>query len=341
MPLQVVLLGPREVGFREYTDKPLGPGQVRVRTVLSAISHGTEMNYYRGTAPQLHKRRDRGLNLFLEGEPTRAYPRTLGGGGAGKVVEAGRGVKAVAVGDSVWLPGAHRETETVAEEAARVGRLPEGVTPEMAVFTWLGRVALNGVRDAKIGVGDQVAVFGLGTVGLLAAQLARLDGASRVFAVDRVERRLRKAEEHGAVALDTRRVDPSLEVKRKTGGRGVDVAIEASGSYWCLHHAIRCCVSDGRVVTLGFYQGGGSDLYLGEEWHHNHPSVMTSSRGNLPRGPGWDSARVIATLMELFRERRLLVEDLITHRFSFREAAKAYELLDKRPEETIKVVLEF
>ena len=92
------------------------------------------------------------------------------------------------------------------------------------IFTSLARVALNAVHDARIKVGDNVAVFGLGTIGLMVVQLAKLSGANKVFAVDLIDKRLRKAEEYAVVAPNANVVDASVEIKKRTGGKGVDVA---------------------------------------------------------------------------------------------------------------------
>ena len=347
MPTELVLLGPRRVGFRDYEERPLRAGEVRLKSLLSGISHGTEMSHYRGTAPFYRKRWDPQLRMFVEGGGVTAYPTTSGYENVSVVIERGGGVKAIEVGDRVWAARPHRETNIAAEDDLRSGRLallPDEVSDEEGVFTSLARTALNAVHDARVKVGDNVAVFGLGAIGLMAVQLAMLSGARKVFAVDLIERRLKKADGYGAVALDARGVDAPAEIKRGTGGKGVDAAIEASGSYRGLHEAIRCCHASGRVVAVGFYQGGGSDLYLGEEWHHNRITMLSSmSFWDCPHRdyPMWGPERLIATVMELFGEKRLLVADLITHKIPFKEAQRAYELVDRRAEEAIKVALTY
>jgi threonine dehydrogenase-like Zn-dependent dehydrogenase len=100
----------------------------------------------------------------------------------------------------------------------------------------------------------------------------------------------------------------------------------------------------GKVVAGGFYQGGGTALRLGEEWHHNRLN-MISSMGvwDCPHRdyPAWDRARVHATATDLLAKGKLRTDGLITHRIPFQQAAEAYELIDQHPEEVVKVVLTY
>jgi len=127
------------------------------------------------------------------------------------------------------------------------------------------------------------------------------------------------------------------------------VAIEVSGHYPALHEAIRSVRMGGTVVAAGYYQGGGTALRLGEEWHHNR-ITMISSMGvwGCPHRdyPAWDRGRVHTTATELLATGRLRTDGLITHRIPFERAAEAYVLpvvstvepVDRRPEETVKLV---
>ena len=125
--------------------------------------------------------------------------------------------------------------------------------------------------------------------------------------------------------------------------QGVDVAIEFSGRYAALHHAMRSARLAGRVVAAGFYVGDGSELRLGEEFHHNRLTLVGSMSGwGAPsREAGWNRRRLRQTALDLLMRESLDVAALITHRFPFHRAAEAYELVDTRPEETLRVVLTY
>lgn len=265
------------------------------------------------------------------------------------MVEVGEAATGFQVGDLVHLPFAHRQTHTfVAGERTGLGAvelLPPELSPERAVVLALAGVALQAVHDAHIKVGDRVAVFGLGAIGLLAVQLARLNGAAWIDAVDPISARRALAETFGAdCTLDPNACDVGWEIKAASPQRGADVAIEVSGHYPALHEAIRSMCMGGTVVAAGYYQGGGTALRLGEEWHHNR-ITMISSMGvwRCPHRdyPAWDRGHVHTTATELLATGRLRTDRLITHRLPFERAAEAYVLVDRRPEETVKVVLTY
>ena len=171
------------------------------------------------------------------------------------------------------------------------------------------QVALQAVHDAKIKVGDRVAIFGMGVIGLLAVQLARLSGAAWIDAVDLFTVRRDLALSFGANrALDPGACDVGYEIKMASPQRGADVAIEVSGHYAALHEAIRSARKSGTVVAAGYYQGGGTPLRLGEEWHHNRITMISSMAvWNNPHRdyPAWDRIRINSTVTDLMAAGRL------------------------------------
>jgi threonine dehydrogenase-like Zn-dependent dehydrogenase len=225
-------------------------------------------------------------------------------------------------------------------------RLPAGVPRERWLFVSLGMVALVAVHDARMKVGDHVAVFGLGAIGLLLVQLARMAGAARITGVDPVAARRELARHLGADAvLDPREpgegIGPAI---KRAGRRGVDVAVETSGSSAALQGAIAAAGLGGTVVTVGFYQGGAPELRLGEEWHHNRLEMVSSmgAWGAPHRAyPAWDRRRVAQTIVDLLAAGRLEVDTFPLRHFPFDEAAAAYGWLDAHPDEAIKVALTY
>jgi 2-desacetyl-2-hydroxyethyl bacteriochlorophyllide A dehydrogenase len=349
MPKELQLSSPRQVRIIAYDDAPLQPGEVRAQAVLSGISHGTELNLYRGTAPFRTKRFDRDLRLFLEAGEEAMYPAKLGYEWVGRVTDVGPDVTGFAVGDLVHLPFPHRETYTFRpDEPTWFGRpepLPPGLDPDRAIVLALAGVALQAVHDAQIKLGDRVAIFGMGVIGLLAVQLARLDGALWIDAVDPLPGRRALAEQFGADrALDPAAGDVALAIKTASPQRGADVAIELSGNDTALHEAIRSVRMAGTVVAGGFYQDGSVSLRLGEEWHHNRVTLLSSMGvwGCPHRDyPTWDRARIHATATHLLAAGKLRADGLITHRIPFERAQEAYELIDQHPQDVVKVVLTY
>jgi 2-desacetyl-2-hydroxyethyl bacteriochlorophyllide A dehydrogenase len=347
MPHELLLTAPRAIRIGPYDDLVLGTDQMRAEAIVSGISHGTELALYRGDSPLGGTRFDLDLRQFVAAAEAELYPMRLGYEWVGRVGEVGSDVPGIEVGDHVHLTLPHRETHTVtiADDPSQWLVLPRELEPERAALLQSAAIALQAVHDARLKVGDRVAIFGLGVFGMLAVQLARLSGAGWVGAVDPIAGRRELARRFGAdCTLDPDSSDAGRELKLSAGRGGPDVAIEFSGRYAALHEALRCVRLAGTVVAAGFYFGeAGSDLRLGEEFHHNRLTLVGSMSGwGAPqREPGWDRRRLRETALDLLAGGRLDVGGFVTHRLPFERAADAYELIDRRPEETLRVVLTY
>jgi threonine dehydrogenase-like Zn-dependent dehydrogenase len=320
-----------------------GSNQVYARTVLSGISHGTETAWLRGEAPALHRAWDARRRIFTSGAG-RGFPVAPGYESVVRVCQVGAEVTRVAVGDLVWVDRPHADGHVIDETMAASGLLPAGIDPERAVFFALARVALGAVHDAAVSLGDTVVIVGLGTVGLPAAQQARLSGA-RVIGVDRYRNRLALAGRFGIETIPAAPgTDVAVEIRRIVGPAGADVAIEASGSYPGLQEAIRAVQVGGRVVTVASYHAGQDGLRLGEECHRNRVTLISSMTVNgcpSRSHPAWNLDRLNATARDLVLSDQLRTTELISHRIPFERAADAYALIRDTSEDTIKVVLTY
>ena len=357
-PLVVRFTGPRQVDVVPYEPDPLPAGHARVRTHYSGISAGTELTAYRGSNPYLNKKWDAGLRLFTPGEKTFSYPVTgWGYSEVGEVVAigqpadqespaAGTAVSSdaeVHVGDLVYGIWGHRGDAVLPLSALEGHRLPQDVEPLTGVFARVGAIALNAVLAADVHVGETVAVFGQGVIGLLATRLAVLSGAT-ALAVDAMAPRLKMAERFGAVStLDARQGLVAERIRELTRGLGADVTIELSGSYAGLREAVRATAVGGRVVAAGFYQGPATVLDLGEEFHHNRISIIASQIGGVPAGVSarWTRERLHAVVMQLVADGRVDVGSLVSSVVPVGDAAAAYRMLDEDPTEALQVVLDF
>ena len=243
-----------------------------------------------------------------------------------EVVEVGRGVTEVAVGNLVHTGTPHQE-ETVLDLAASLQAtyplvvLPTDERLERGVFLSLAAVALQAVHDAEIKLGDAVSVHGLGAIGLLAVQMCRLEGIQNVIGIDPEPHRRDLAARFGAThVLDAADDKLGLTVRDRNGGHGVDVAIEVSGSDRGLQGALSAAGLGGTVVAAGFYQGGAAHLRLGEEFHHNRLSLIASvgSWGAPDRhAPLWNRRRVLDTAARLLFTDRVAVDGLLDRTFPF------------------------
>jgi 2-desacetyl-2-hydroxyethyl bacteriochlorophyllide A dehydrogenase len=352
MPRLLLLDGPRQLRLEERARSELQPREVRIRPLVSGISHGTELSLYRGSSAFDERVFDRELRAFVRRNDGRSsYPLTLGYELVGRIEEIGEQVAEFQPGDLVHAGASHAEEAVVDVDATAGTTYPLVSLPERDgsldrwLFASLGAVALVAAHDAHIKIGDHVVVVGLGAIGLMTVQLARLAGASRVTAVDPVASRRELAQRLGADAV----IDPAdagdgagALSKRLAGG--ADVAIETSGVVAGIHDAIAAAGMGGRVVTVGFYQGGAGDLRLGEEWHHNRIDMVSSmgAWGNLHRHyPAWNRPRVMRTVVELLDTGRLDVDAFPVRQFAFDDAISAYAWLDEHPGEALKVALAY
>ncbi len=336
---EFVVAAPGEIEFRDYTESPLKSDEVRVRSLVSGIKHGTELNLYRGKTPFLSKVFDSDYRMFIPQENHSLYPMNLGSWLTGQVVEIGSAVTRFKVGDKVHGPMPHRPTNTRSEET--LFPLAKEMKLETALFTDPTIFALGAIHDAQIKLGDRVAIFGMGAIGLIALQLARLNGALEIFAVDTIPSRLELATQFGAHGVfNAKDCDPALEIKNRTGKKGVDVALDISGSYAALHSAIRCIQMCGLIVSASYFSGT-PQIELGAEWHHNRPTFLSSMPvwGNPHRcHPLWDFERLEATAIHLLESGKLMTDPIIGKRFQYQQAEQAYQFIDQHPDETIKTL---
>jgi threonine dehydrogenase-like Zn-dependent dehydrogenase len=333
-------------------ERPLSSGEIRLKSIISAISHGTELNFVRGSSPFSGQYFDQSLRVFVEGVDIIDHdPDVLGYEMVSEVLEVAGDVAGIHVGDLIHSGTPHQDQAIVnVGDQRRFGYpvtvLPRGKPVEPALFISLGSVALQAVHDANIKMGDRVLVSGLGSIGLLTARFAVLSGAE-VFASDPIALRRDLARQMGAAAT----IDPNearggvgAQLKRSLGPRGVDVAIETSGSYKALHASIASVGIGGRVVSVGFYQGDAIGLRLGEEWHHNRPELI-SSMGvwGCPHrsSPLWDRQRLTDAVRDLLYSDKIPTARLLTHSVDFANAQRGYELIMNQPNDVLKVAITY
>ncbi len=259
----VQFTGPRQVEVAEHASAALPPGHLRVRTRYSGISAGTELTAYRGTNPYLTRTWDPEARLFRDGAAGIEYP--VAGWGyseVGEVTEVSPelvGTPGMPVaGDLVWGIWGHRSEGIVPAERMVGHTLPDGLDPLAGAFARVGAIAYNAVLAGDIHLGEDVAVFGQGVIGLLTTRLAQLNGA-RVTAVDALDGRLATAKRVRRAATPSTPVptpSPSASAKPPAAAAPT-LAIEISGVYPALHEALRSVAVGGRVVASGFYQGDG------------------------------------------------------------------------------------
>ena len=365
---QVFRKGLKHIVVAEAPAPMVVPNHVLVNPVFSLISSGTEgasihdeslIKEVTHNPSQLRKVWE-GVKAMGPG-PTIAEVRAkfqeyaaLGYAGAGIVVERHPSVKGVSVGDRVAYGGegtGHGETILASENL--IVKVPENVPFQHACFTTLGSIALNSIRISEVGVGDVVAVIGLGLVGQLVIQLAQLQGA-RTIGIDLRKDRVELARKLGAdLALDGS-VSIVDEVKAFTNGLGADCVIiaAASKSSAPCHLALEMCRDRGQIVVVGAVDLSfpWNDMYLKE-------IRLLMSRAY---GPGsydpqyevrgqdypiayvrWTEKRNMEEFLRLVSRGRIDLQSLITHEFDLEDAPRAYQLVKDSSATSLGVLLRY
>jgi len=331
-PRALWFVGKRRAELRPGEAPAPGPGEVRVRAILSAVSHGTEMLVYRGGVPE-----DLPLDLptFDGGF---GFPIKHGYASAGRVLDAGPGVKTLAPGDPVFVHHPHQDLFTVPADLPVP--LPRDLGPLRAVFFANMETALNVVHDAHARLGETAVVFGQGVVGLLVTRLLTMSGVS-VLAVEPVPRRRELALKMGAAAFGPG--DVGERVLAATDGRGADVAVEASGSGAALAMAVGCVAVEGMVVAASWYGTEPVALPLGGHFHRGRVRIRSSQVGRVAPeiSARWDAGRRRGAVASLLRDPRIPLDSLVSHRIPFGGAPDAYRMLDEGPGGAVQVVFDY
>ncbi|MBI3974675.1 MAG: zinc-binding dehydrogenase [Chloroflexi bacterium] len=313
----------------------LGPTEALVRTACTLVSAGTEIAIYSGTH----------IGYTIPGATYPRIPHRPGYASAGVVEAAGSAVTHLRVGDRVGGSSNHVDWAVVDTTGDRLVALPEEVSFEQACLARLATIAEQGVRLAKVRLGERVAVFGQGLIGQFARQLAALDGGAVLIAVDLIEARLELAGRHGATHLvNPARDDVVAAIMDASGGKGVDVAIEATGNPAVITDALRAAGDLGRVILLGSPRGRVEiDPYT--DIHRKGVALIGAHGRTAAEVPNaynrWTRGEQYQLAIELMRQGRLRTDGLVSHRVPAEEALGVFDALADRPQEYLGVLMEW
>ena len=231
------------------------------------------------------------------------------------------------------IDGCQAEYVLVPNAAANLAPIPDALSDEQVLMCPdIMSTGFGGTESADIRIGDTVAIFAQGPIGLCATAGAKLRGATRIIAVDSVPERLVMAQRMGAdVIIDYKKTDPIAEILRLTEGRGVDVAIEALGTQQTFESCLRVLKPGGVLSSLGVYSGKLTlplDAFaagLGD-----HKIVTTLCPGGKER---------MRRLMTVIDANRVDLGGLVTHRFKLDQVEDAYELFANQRDGVLKVAI--
>ena len=216
---------------------------------------------------------------------------------------------------------------------ANLSPVPDGLTDEQVLMCPdIMSTGISGAESGGVRIGDVVAVFAQGPIGLCATAGARLRGASRIIVVDGIAERLKLAKTLGAdEAVDYNKTDPVDAIMKLTNGRGVDVAIEALGKQETFEWGLRTLKPGGVLSSLGVYSGKLSiplDAFAAGLGDHTIRTTLC---------PGGKER--MRRLMSIVQSGRVDLRSFVTHRFSLDRIEEAYELFANQRDNVIKVAI--
>jgi predicted dehydrogenase len=354
-------------GETKVTELPAplaAPGSVLVATAASLVSAGTE-RYVVELARKnlLQKARERPdhvkrvlQKLRQEGvaavatqvRAKLAEPMPLGYSGAGVVLECGRGVSEFKPGDRVAVAAPHAEVVSVSRNLCAL--IPDNVPFDQAAYASVGAIGLEGVRLAKVTLGERVLVIGLGLIGHMVVALLKAQGC-RVFGTDVDPKKLELAKVLGADEVGMG--SPRDAIAAFTGGQGVDAVIitAATPSNEPIELAADVARVRGRIVLVGVT---GLNLPRPPFFMKELEFTVSSSMGpgrtdpvyedkgiDYPFGHArWTAQRNMSCILDVISAGKLPVDKLTTHRFAIDRAAEAYDLITSK-EPFFGIVIEY
>jgi len=365
---QILRKGLKEIIVDEVPDPVVIPHHVLVRPLYSLISSGTEtasihqegvLKAVAENPSQLGKiwsvlKSQGPVRTLAEVMAKFSEYAVLGYAGAGLIVEKHASVTDLEIGDRVAYGGegtGHGETILVGRNLA--ARIPADVSFDHACFTTLGSIALNAVRIANISLGERVAVIGLGLVGQLVAQLARLQGGF-VLATDLKPDRVELARQLGSDVALAGSSELSDQIRGLTNGQGVDcviIAAAAKSDAPC-RIAVDICRDRGRIVDVGAVE-------LNFPWYETYLKeiqvLMARAYGPGSYDPAyerqgqdypfpyvrWTENRNMEEFLRLVSQGRVKLHPLITHRFPLEDASKAYQTIMDPSTNSLAVLMKY
>ncbi len=342
-------------------------GSIRVHTTKTLISAGTErslVDFGRASILKKVQQQPDKVKLVLEKVKTDGFlstldavrtklgePLALGYSNVGVVSNISSSKSKFRIGERVVSNGAHADIIRVAENLC--AKIPDNVSDEEAAFTIVGSIGLQGIRLIGPTLGEAVVVTGVGLIGLLTVQLLRAHGC-RVLAIDFDDSKLALAEQFGADTCNPAKgEDPVQAGLNFSRGNGVDAVIITASTQSSdpVTHAARMSRKRGRIVLVGVT---GLELNRADFYEKELSFQVSCSYGPGRYDPNyeekgqdyplgfvrWTEQRNFEAVLDMMATGRLDVKPLITHRYAFTDAAKAYETLSNE-KNALGILLEY
>ena len=331
--LEIVEKGKVEVKTEEVDVENLQPTEAVIQNEASIISAGTE------------------LSRVFALKPGVKFPVRPGYGSIGRIIKKGSALTDFEIGDLVYYLGSHSSVQRFSgagkSQWDNLFKVPQGLDAVEASFVCMIAIAITGPNASSVKIGDRVAIFGLGMVGLLAALLYEINGA-RVIALDPVQSRCDLAKSLGIKDAISCPLEEQVEtVMRLTNGEGVDIGVDAVGHSSVIAKAIQVTMPYGEVILLGSPReacdGNLTDVF--NPIHMKMLNVKGSLANMVPlkktAGMKLNFERNYQVAFDLMVNKRIDASKIISHVIKPEEAEQAYHGLQYDREHYRCVVIDW
>lgn len=315
-----------KVTVEDFEVKQPKAKEVLIKTRSTLISSGTE-------------------EAFLMALPNTSskFPQYPGYSNAGEVIAGGDGVSKIKIGDRVVSKTPHASYVLAPEN--RIVEIPQNLSFDEAAFFSVSSIALQGIRKARIEIGESVVVLGQGLVGQLALQLAKLSGAIPLIGVDLYDSRLGISSKIGAdYVLNPTKVDLKREIKKITKGKGASVVFEVTGNPNVVPLSFDLVGKFGEVVLLASTRGE-SKVNFYSQIHKKGVVVIGAHDSIRPRYESshgrWTLQDDTQLALNLISRGLIIVRDLISLKLSFQKASEAYRKVMEDKKKVLGTILDW
>lgn len=326
MAKRLVFTGKQAVAAETFETGEPDAGKVRVRTLKSLISIGTETIVY--------------SRLFDEGTHYDAwvqYPFYPGYACIGEVEAVGASVEGLSVGDRVACRAGHASHHVI--PAGQAYPVPADLDAGEAAWFALAKIAFMGAKAVRYSLGERVLVLGAGPVGQMTVRWANAGGAERVIVVDPVEPRLAMAADGGAAVTIAQGADECEQaVRDANAGELPDVVVDTTGNPVVFAAALGLARRFGRVLLLGD-TGRPAGQHLTPDVVLEGLTIVGAHDPHVT--DEWTERRIVGLFFRLVETGRFRVAGLNTHEFSPGACKEAYELVSQKRGETMGVVFDW
>ena len=327
MPQRIIFPKEGVVALESFELPDVGPVDLRIRTVYSLMSIGTETTI-------LHKKYEPGTHF----DEIFSFPQLKTGVQAVGIVEStGAEVSEFAPGDLVFMRMAHGSHQV--QPAARCSPVPDDIDRRSACWCGLAKTAFRAAWAARFGSGIHILIIGAGPVGQMAIRWAATAGVDTIAVADLSEKRLQLAERGGATLILAGDIAGHLQqIRGLNDGKGPSVIVDTTGNPAAFRHALSAAAKFGKIILLGDTGFPGRQCLTSEMMTKG--LVIQATHDSHDR-EGWHQRRIDRLFYRCVRQGRFKLSGLITHEFAPQEYQAAYKIAENQREQTMGILFDW